>query len=203
MAINSPKLDRNFVAQDLTFSWDKIEPYYQQLLDRKIESTTHLKQWLKDRSELSSVLSEAFAWRYIRMNIDTDNETFQKEFQYFVQEINPKLAPFEDKLNKKLYSSPLKDSLKEKDYENLLKSCQTQIELFREENIPLFTQLEEEGQKFGAISAKMSIEYKGQEYTIQQAAKFLKSTNREERQDVYELIQKKKIKGERRIKQTF
>lgn len=203
MAISSSKLDRNFVAQDLTFSWDKIEPYYQQLLDRKIGSTTHLKQWLKDRSELSSVLSEAFAWRYIRMNIDTENETFQKEFQYFVQEINPKLAPFEDKLNKKLYNSPLKESLTERDYENLLKSCQTQIELFREENIPLFTQLEEEGQKFGAISAKMSIEYKGQEYTIQQAAKFLKSTNREERQAVYELIQKRRLKEKEELNKLF
>lgn len=192
MKISEPKA-RNFVAKELEFKWDTISSYYQDLLDREISSTDELYRWLKDRSELSAVLEEEFAWRYIRMNIDTTNQEYQDTFNYFVREINPRIAPYEDKLNRKLDKSPFKTEIKEAGIDILLRGVSNQIELFREENIPLFTQLEEESQKFGAITGQLSIDYKGEEYTLPQAAKFLKSTDREERKTVYELISEKRL----------
>ena len=114
-----------------------------------------------------------------------------------------KIAPYEDKLNRKLDSSEFRDEIKEEGIEILLREVRNQIELFREENIPLFTQLEEESQKFGAISGQLSIEYKGEEYTLQQAAKFLKSTDREERKTVFELITAKRLSVKEELNQLF
>lgn len=188
MSLNTLKKSRNFVDEHLVFEWSTIVPYFENLSNRQLESANQLKQWLIDRSELSAVLEEEFAWRYIRMNVDTENETLQKSFQHFIQEINPKIAPFENKLNQKLYNSPLKNELKGDDYYVMLRTIKNKIELFREENIPLFTKLEEEAQKYGSIAAKMSIEYAGKEYTLQQAAKFLKSTDRSVREEVFKLI---------------
>lgn len=197
------KAERTFVDAKMKFEWPFIEGYFKGLLSREINSAEELYQWLRDRSELSSVLEEEFAWRYIRMNVDTRNEEYQKAFSYFVKEINPKLAPLEDQLNRKLNESPFKKEIKEKGIDILLLGVQTSIEIFREENIPLFTELEEESQKFGSITGQIEIHYKGQEYTLQQASKFLKSTNREERKEVFELISKARLEVKDQLNELY
>ena len=194
MNLNSLKKSRKFVKQELLFEWENIEPYFKNLNSRQINSSSDLRQWLIDRSELSAVLEEEFAWRYIRMNMDTEDEKLQASFQHFIKEINPKLAPYENESNLKLYESPYKKELQGDDYYVMLRSIKNEIEIFREKNIPLFTKLEEEAQKYGSISAKMSVQFEGQEYTLQQAAKFLKSTDRTIREKVFRLIQEIFIK---------
>ena len=197
------KKERTFLPKDLKFEWPTIQPFYEELKQREISTLSELEKWLKDRSELDAALEEDFAWRYIRMNIDTSDQQLKEAFTYFVQEINPKLAPYEDALNRKLFNSSHKSELKGDAYGIMLKKIATQIELFREENIPIFTELEKESQEYGAISAQMSIEYKGKEYTLQQASKFLKSTNREERESVYRLINDRRLKDVQSINELF
>jgi len=194
---------RSFVAQNLEINWKTIKTYFDHLLGRDLDSAEALYQWLKDRSELASVLEEEFAWRYIRMNIKTDNQAYQDAFNFYIKEISPQVAPYEDKLNRKLDQSEFKESITEEGIEILLREVRNQIELFREENIPLFTKLEAESQKFGAISGQLSIEYSGKEYTLQQAAKFLKSTNREERKAVFELITAKRLSVKHELDSLF
>jgi len=186
--------NRSFVANDLVFNWESLDPIFNDLQNRSLNSLSDLKHWLKDQSELSAILEEEFAWRYIRMNIDTENEDYQNDFQYFVQEIHPKIAPFEDILNRRLNESRFKSELDGPGYKILLRNVASQIEIFREENIPLFTALSQESQEYGAISAKMTIQYEGEEYTLQQASKFLKNTNREIRKEVFDLIQVRRSK---------
>ena len=200
---NIQKLKRTFIQNNLVFEWNTIKEYFENLKNREINSLTDLKQWLSDRSELNAVLEEEFAWRYIRMNIDTTNEEFLKDFQHFVENINPKVAPFENDLNQKLNTSEFKKELKGEGFPILLRSLENQIALFREENIPLFTKLEAESQKYGAISAKMSIDYKGKEYTLQAASKFLKSTDRKVRETVFNLIQKRRSEDTKSLNELF
>jgi oligoendopeptidase F len=84
-----------------------------------------------------------------------------------------------------------------------LRSCKNQIELYREENIPLFTKLEEDSQQYGAIASKMSISYQGKEYTLQQASKFLKQKDRKVREKVYALIQKRRSADTGQLNELF
>lgn len=180
---------REFLPNDLKIErWEDISTFYEDLLDREINTIDQLKQWLKDQSEMEAVLEEDLAWRYIRMTIDTTNEANANSYKQFVTEIQPQIAPFEDKLNKKLASSPLISDLKSEDYQILFKRIQRSIDLFREENIPLQAKLSEESQKFGALSAAQSIEYKGEKLTMQKAALFLKETDEEIRKTVFEKI---------------
>ena len=76
----------------------------QELLNRPINSVAELEKWLHDRSELEAALEEDFAWRYIRMTCDTTSEELLQKFQYFATEIEPKIAPYSNELNKKLVS---------------------------------------------------------------------------------------------------
>jgi len=45
-------------------------------------------------------------------------------------------------------------------------------------------------QQYGVISGKMMVTVDGQEYTLQQAAKFLESHDRNKREEVYRKMQK-------------
>ena len=200
---SSTKIKRQFIAPGLIFEWNNLKPYFAELADRKLSSVNDLKQWLKDRSEFNAALAEEFAWRYIRMNIDTRDTSFQKDFQYFVEEINPQIAPFENKLNKKLSNCSFKKDLVGSGYSLLLRSVENQLALFREENIPLFTTLEAESQKYGAISAAMNITYEGKEYTLQAASKFLKSTDRKLRETVFKLIQERRSQDTQQLNDLF
>jgi oligoendopeptidase F len=198
-----PPVTRKFVDDNLEFTWENISNYLENLSSRKINSKEELILWLKNKSELDAILEEEFAWRYIRMNIDTRDEDLAKEFHFFVQEINPKIAPFEDILNKKLNDSKFKLELNAKGYGNLLRSVKNQIDLYKEDNIPLFTELEKEGQKFGSISAAMSIKYNGEDYTLQQASKFLKNTDRTIRKEVFELISNRRAEDNLVLNELF
>ena len=73
------KYRRTFVDDPLVIdSFESIERYLIELLERKLDSLEALKKWLKDKSELEAVIEEEMAWRYIRMSIDTTNDSFQK-----------------------------------------------------------------------------------------------------------------------------
>lgn len=169
-------------------SWDKIVPYFEELQSRTINSVTELEKWLIDKSELEAVLEEDMAWRYIKMNIDTTDEALEKDFHFFITEIEPKIAPYFNEFNKKLMDSSYVNELNKAEYHIYLRGIKKQIEIFREKNIALQTQLQADAQKYGAIAAKMTVTLNGKEVTMQQAAKLLKDTDRKTREEVYHKI---------------
>jgi oligoendopeptidase F len=48
-------------------------------------------------------------------------------------------------------------------------------------------------QQYGAIAGKMTVEVNGQEYTLQQASKFLENEDRGLREEVYKKIQERRL----------
>ena len=182
------KYRRTFVDDPLVIdSFESIERYLIELLERKLDSLEALKKWLKDKSELEAVIEEEMAWRYIRMSIDTTNDSFQKAYTFFVTEIQPKLAPIDDQLNKQFMGASFLSEL-EKDpaYAIHIRSVKSQLELYREENIPIQAYLSEKTQEYGAISAAQSIEHNGAQLTMQKAALLLKEQDESLRKVVFE-----------------
>lgn len=195
---------RKFVPEDLIIdSWDKIKSLFDNLVEREISSDLELEKWMQDRSELEAVLEEDMAWRYIKMNIDTTNKALGERFSFWIKEISPNTAPYSHKLNVKLLESPFLKELDQEKYRIYLRSVKKQIEIFREENIPLFTIMEEKQQEYGAISAKMSIEFDGEKMTMQKAAQLLKSTDRKKRKEVYNKISARRLQDEKALDDLF
>ncbi len=185
---------RQFIAEDLVVdAWGKIESYFQDLLDRKIDSAQSLEKWMLDRSELEAVLEEEQAWRYINMNIDTRDEALGNAFAFWVKEISPNVAPYSHKLNVKLVESPFLNELDQEKYRIYLRGLKKAIEIFREENIPLFTEMETKQQEYGAMAAKMTVEIDGEKMTMQKAAQFLKSTDRAKRELVFATMNERRL----------
>lgn len=197
------KKNRNYLAQDLEIRWENLEPIFQELLARNINTATELEQWLRDRSELEAALEEDFAWRYIRMTCDTGNEKLVADFQYFATEIEPKMAPLNNELNKKFIQCPFIDELDQQKYFILIRGTKKALELFREENVPLQTEIQLEQQKYQAIAGSMSVQLNGQEYTLEQAAVFLKDVNRSIRQEAWAAISKRRLQDKEKLNDLF
>ncbi len=189
--ITKPK--RHFLPETFTVSdWNGLEPYFKNLEEREISSKQELEKWLKDLSELEAVVSEDVCWRQIRMTCDTENKALEDAFNYFVMEIQPKIQPYADRLNRMLVNCPFTKELDHEKYFTYLRSVKKNIDLFREENIPLQAELSVLGQQYGVISGKMSVQVNGQEYTLQQAGKFLENQDRGLREEVYRKIQERR-----------
>jgi len=180
---------RNFLPEDLAItSWEQIQTFFEDLKHRALNSVVDLKKWMQDRSELEAVLEEDMAWRYIKMNIDTTDAELQKSFQFFVEHISPKTAPYDHEFNTKFLASPFLKELDQQTYYIYLRAVKNDIKLYREENIALFTELTNKAQKFGEIAAQMMVTINGEEKTLQQASVFLKSTDRAKRKEVFEKV---------------
>ena len=130
-------LSESFVVTD----WASLESYFEELRDRTIASAEELENWLLDRSELESVLSEDLAWRYIRMTSDTQSQERAEAFQFFVNEVEPQAAPYDHALNEKLMASPYLPDLDQDRYRVFLRSVGQALDIYRAENIPLKTEV--------------------------------------------------------------
>src|SRR5689334_16235350 len=139
---NIKKLERHFLPNDFKITdWEHLEPYFKDLAERTINSRTELEKWLLDASELEAIVSEDACWRQIRMTCDTENKELEQAFHYFVLEIQPKIQPYADQLNRKLVANPFTNELDQKKYFTYLRTVKKNIEIFRKENIPLQAEL--------------------------------------------------------------
>jgi len=66
---------RIFLPEEFVIdSWEALKPFFEELKSRELNSVLELEKWILERSEMDSVLEEDMAWRYIKMNIDTDTQ---------------------------------------------------------------------------------------------------------------------------------
>src|SRR5437868_5980391 len=110
-------IPRSYLPKDFKITdWQTLEPYFKELLDRPIPLKQDLEKWLKDVSEVEAVVGEDAAWRQIRMTCDTENKALEDAFTYFVMEIQPKMQPYADKLNRKLVENEFTSQLTDEAY---------------------------------------------------------------------------------------
>ena len=198
------KLPHHYLPKDYVLTdWASIESFFKELLDRPLSSAANLEKWLLDLSELEAFISEDACWRQIKMTCDTTDKSLEEAFNYFCMEIQPKMQPYADALNKKLIQSPYTKELNQDLYFTYLRSVKKNIELFREENIPLQAELSVLQQQYGTIAGKMTINFREQEYTLQQAAKFLEDEDRLVREEVYRKVQERRLQDQESMHDLF
>jgi len=188
-----PKKNRTYIPQTIEMKWENLSPILDELLQREINSVQELEKWLKDKSELEAALEEDFAWRYIRMSCDTANEDLVQKFQYFATEIEPKISPLANLLNKKLIASEFTEELDQEKYFVYLRAIRKSLEIYREENVALFTKLQVAQQRYQSTTGAMSVVLNDQEYTLEQASNFIKDISRAVRQQAWETIQQRRL----------
>lgn len=195
---------RKFLPGDFQIStWEALEPYFTEIRDRPIDSEAALLTWLEDLSELEAVVGEDACWRQIRMTCDTTDPALEESFAFFVTDIEPSIKPYAFAINRKLLESPYTACLDKDQYFPYLRSVKNSVELYREENIPLQSEISLLAQQYGAISGAMTVHVKGEEYTLQQASRFLHDSDRDLRREVYIRIVDRRLQDKDKLNQLF
>ncbi len=191
---------RPFIGEEVKLTeWTDVQPFFDSLKNRSISDAADLRQWFLDRSELESYLSENFAWRYIRQTCDTADKSLVDALQFFISEIQPHLAVYGNDLDKKAAESPFLSELTDEGFDVAIRGMRKAIEIFRDENVPLQTQLQTEERKYGAIAGAMTVTLDGEEMTLQKAGDRLQSTDRATRETAWRAITERRYEDHEKL----
>ncbi|MBT7892556.1 MAG: M3 family oligoendopeptidase, partial [Deltaproteobacteria bacterium] len=200
----SEEFPRKYVPLDVDFMvWDNIEPLYIELTERVIESVESLEKWIYDMSEFYSVLSEDGSRCSIAMTCNTEDKDAEEAYLHIITEIQPKCKPFDFQLQKKIIDNPFTAELNEDRYGLMLRSTRNQVELFREENVDLETEIDKLSQQYQKLMGAMTVEFRGEEKTMQQMGVFFEENDRELRKEVFELLSKRRLQDADKMEELF
>ncbi len=194
----------DFVPADLdAASWANLQPLYRALLDRELKCSGCLEQLLLDRSELDAAAAEAAALLYIGMTCDTEDEAKKKAYLDFVENVEPELAKIGFEIDKKIVGSPFTNDLDDDRYGVMLRDLEADVNIFREENVPLKTEDTKLGQQFSEVSGAMMVEFRGEQYTMPQMAKFGQETDRVTREESWRASADRRHQDHERLSEIF
>ena len=193
-----------FVPDQLNATlWDDLEPLYEDLVGRSLDSIEQLENMIKDESELREWVSEAGSRLYVAMTCSTEDDDKKNAYLDFVENVEPKLSAIGDRLNRRIMDSPILDQLDQDKYGVMIRDIRADIEIFREENIPLRTELTKLGQQYEEICGSMMVSFDGEERTMQQMGKYLQVTNRETREGAWRAVWERRSKDADKIDDLY
>jgi oligoendopeptidase F len=166
----------------LEWKKDKYEPYFNDLIEREITAET-VEQWLLDWTKIGNLVYEVYSRLEVATTIDTTDEKSDKLRRDFMDNVLPAMMITNNVLNKKLLESGLEpDGL-----EVPMRNIRGDAALFRENNIPLFTEESKIGMEYDKISGSQTVEWEGQEVTLAQLAPIGQEQDRNKREKAWRL----------------
>jgi oligoendopeptidase F len=196
--------NRHFLKSDVDLdNWSELEPYFKQLLTQRPDSATAMEEWLAAGDELMAAIGENGAWKYIRMTCQTDDEERSEAYTRFLREIEPKIKPLYFELQQQYLANPHHEELDHRRFEVFNRSTRNDVDLFREENIPLETEVDEKSQHYGMINGGMTVDFQGKEHTMQQMGVFAKDADQEIRREAWTLTAQRRLQEQTKLDGLF
>ena len=154
-------------------SWETFAPYFKELAERPL-APENLRQWLTDWSDLSRLLFEAISVIYIEKSQDTTDEEKEQAFLDLIEDVFPQAQTAAQALKERLLAfDPNSTALH--DMTLVLRNMQNEADLYREENIPLFTEASKLENEYDKITGVLKTEWDGEEKNLSQLGFFLRT----------------------------
>ena len=199
-----PFATRKFVPDEMDFTdVNAVKGLFDLLLGREINSVMELEAWLDDLSELGAVYGQFSSVLYIRMTSQTDDAERANAYQHFTTQISPEVKPLWDKIDRKFIKVIEKYPLDEKKYSVYIRNVKSDIELFREKNVHISTEISLLSQKYQTICGAMTVEYNGQEMTMPQMRKFQYENDRAVREEAWRLTSARYLQDSEQLEDIF
>jgi oligoendopeptidase F len=160
--------------------WEDLVPYFDDLAERPLDEST-IEGWLQTWSTLEELVTEAAAVAMIAYTIDTSDQEKEADHLRFSTEVLPKMEERSVELARRLVESGYRTPA----LETTLARFRTSIEIFREANVPIFSELEELSARYQRITGSMTVEWEGQERPLPQLQPYLKSPDRTVRERAF------------------
>jgi oligoendopeptidase F len=179
-------------------SWEDIAPFYEELANRPLDRST-IQTWLADWSRLEGLVTEAASLAMIAYTCHTTDGQKQATHLKFSTTILPQVEEQSVRLARRLVDS----GYTRPDLETIIQRFRTQIEIFREANVPLFSQLEGLGSRYQEITGGMTVSWDGTELPLPQLQPFMKSTERATRERAFRAVSDRYLAERRPLTSLF
>jgi oligoendopeptidase F len=160
--------------------WEDLVPYFDDLAERRLDEDT-IEGWLQTWSTLEELVTEAAALAMIAYTIDTSDPEKEADHLRFSTEVLPRMEERSVELARRLVESGHRSP----ELDTTLARFRTSIEIFREANVPIFSELEELSARYQRITGSMTVEWEGQERPLPQLQPYLKSPDRAVRERAF------------------
>jgi len=178
---------RQYLPKDLKFEWDELARVYDELGKRHLGSEAELERWLLDEAEFDAYLYEQRAVRYFNSTRQTDNPEYAKAYEEYTELLEPKIKVAGFKLLQMYVASRFRDQLPEQIFGLQDRRRQNAVSIFRVENVELEKDDSALSQKYFETTGAMTVNFRGQERTLQQMSKFLEEPDRALREEAWRL----------------
>lgn len=195
---------RQFVPEqaDLTAA-ETVSGLFRQLLERGIASRAELEQCLMDRSELEAAIAQVRAILYIQMTCQTDDPAKATAYQHFIETMSPVMRALSDQLDRKLIERVDALGFADPQYDVYFRKMRSDIEIFREANIPLQTEESLLSQQYQTVTGAMTVQFQGREHTMPQMAKFYLDPDRRVRDEAWQAVAQRYLQDEETLDVIF
>lgn len=183
--------------------WGTIEPLYTGLLERDVSDAAGFETWLLDRSELDAAASESRAGLYINMTCHTDQDEIADAWTAYLDEVMPKLKPVSFELDKKQAALFGSFDVGAGRFGVVKRDTQREVEMYREANVPLETQLAKLDQRYDKVCGEMTVEFEGETRTLPQMGRFVQDVDRARRESAFRAIAERRIRDKDAIEDIF
>ena len=154
-------------------TWEDLAPYFERLTSVPV-APGEAEAWLDSWSRLQSVVEEAGTLAMIAYTCDTADEAKEAANLRWSSEIFPQMNEASVRLAERLVAI----GFTRPDLETVIREFRTDIEIFREENVPLFAEVEEHVAAYQKITGGLEVEWDGEKKTIPQLQPFLRERDR-------------------------
>lgn len=171
----------------LTLPWADIQPYFDALAAQPLTPGT-VNAWLADWSRLAELLVERAARVRVATVQDTTNAEAEAAYKDYLQNIFPHAQKGHNVLTQKLLAFHETTGLTPAGMELPLREMRVEVELFREENLPLQAEEQQNAIRFNKIVGAQTVQWGGEETTITQLAPTYMASDRATRQQMWHQI---------------
>lgn len=147
-------------------------------IDQQNDAITKINEFRNRLSTLSNLV-------YIRASIDTNDDYYQKERDFF-DEIEPEIQELDTLFYKELVKSPFRIELEKQWGKQLFKIADYQIKSFSPEIITLLQKENRLSSQYSKLVASAEVEFQGETYTLAQLSPFTESKDRLVRKEAVE-----------------
>lgn len=161
-------------------SWDNIAPFYDRLESANLD-LGNASAWLAAWSRLEELVGEAGTQAMIAYTGDTSDPEKEATYLRFSSEIFPRMDERQVRLARRI----LVLGFQRPDLETVLTEWRTDSEIFRTENVALFSEIEELSARYQKITGTLEVEFDGERKTIPELQPYLKLSDRSVRERAY------------------
>jgi oligoendopeptidase F len=170
------------------------QPFLEDLQHRDLTPDT-VDQWLKDWSQVNKLSQEVSSRLSVATSIDTTDKQAEGRYEHFIGQVQPALRKLNNNLNIKLVES----GLKPEGFEIPLRKIQTDIQLFREENLPLFVEQSKLNLEYDKIVSGQTVQWNGKEITLDQLLPELQNSDRSAREKAWRLSMERRTQDREKL----